>query len=242
MAVDVLVFGPHPDDAEIGCGATLLKLKALGHTTGIVDMTTGDMGWGTPELRLTECADAARILKLDVRENLDMGDCRIEDTFENRCQVAAVIRKHKPQIVFAPYYQLPIGRGLGHNDHYKTGQIVANAYNLAHLRKAPVEGDTHQARAIYFYFLPVGTPPTFIVDVSDHVDEWMKALDCHQSQFHNPDRPRPDHAPAVHEVFMTYARYWGWQIGVKFGQAFLSTSPLRVGDPLMLVKDIVPRI
>ena len=242
MAVDVLVFGPHPDDAEIGCGSTLLKLKSLGYTTGIVDMTTGDMGWGTPEIRLAECAEAARILKLDVRENLDLGDCRIEDTFENRCKVAGLIRRHRPQLVFAPYYDLPIGRGLGHNDHYKTGQIVANAFNLAHLRKAPVEGEPHQAKAIYFYFLPLGTVPTFIVDVSDHVDEWLNALDAHQSQFHNPDRPRPALIPSVRDVFTTYARNWGWQVGVKYGQAFLATSPLRIGDPLMLVKDVVPRI
>lgn len=241
MAVDFLVFGPHPDDAEIGTGGMLRKMKALGHTTGIVDMTTGEMGWGTPELRLAECEQAARILKLDVRENLDLGDCRIEDTFENRCKVAAVIRRHQPQIVMSPYFQLPIGRGLGHNDHYKTGQIVANAYNLAHLRKAPVEGHPYQARALYFYFLPPGTMPTFVVDVSDHFDDWMAALDCHQSQFSNPERPRPATLPSVRDVFESYARYWGWQIGVKYGQAYLATGPLKIGDPLMLVRDVVPR-
>src|SRR6476660_1647210 len=104
MPVDVLAFGPHPDYAEIGCGGMLLKMKSLGHRTGIVDMTTGDMGWGTPEIRLQECDDAAKILKLDVRENLDLGDCRIEDTFENRCSAAAKIRAHRPQLIFAPYY------------------------------------------------------------------------------------------------------------------------------------------
>ena len=241
MPVDFLAFGPHPDDAEIGAGAMLRKMKALGHTTGIVDMTTGDMGWGSPEIRLEECAAAAKILKLDVRENLDLGDCRIEDTFENRCAVAAVIRKHQPQIVFAPYYNLPIGRGLGHNDHYKTGQIVANAYNLAHLRKAPIPGSPHQARALYFYFLPPGTMPTFIVDVTDHFEDWIAALDCHQSQFHNPDKPRLDNQPSLREVFEANSRYWGWQIGAKYGQAYIATGPLKVGDPLSLVKDVIPR-
>ncbi len=241
MAVDFLAFGPHPDDGEIGCGAVLRKMKALGHTTGIVDMTTGDMGWGTVEERLAECDAAAKILQLDVRENLDLGDNRIEDTFENRCAVAAKIRQHRPQIVFAPYYDLPIGRGLGHNDHYKTGQIVANACNLAHLRKAPIEGAPYQAKAIYFYFLPPGTPATFIVDVSDHYEDWLKALECHVSQFANPDKPRPAALPAPTDAFIAFARYWGWQIGVRYGQAFLSTAPLRVGDPLTLVKDVVPR-
>ena len=241
MPVDFLAFGPHPDDAEIGAGGLLRRMKDFGHSTGIIDMTTGDMGWGTPELRLQENVEAARILQLDVRENLDLGDCRIEDTFENRCLVAAAIRRHRPQIVFAPYYNLPIGRGLGHNDHYKTGQIVANAYNLAHLRKAPIQGEVHQASAIYFYFLPPGTMATFVVDISDYFEEWIQALDAHQSQFHNTDRPRPNTIPSVREVFEAYARYWGWQIGVKYGQAYLSTSPLHVGDPMMLVKDIVPR-
>ena len=242
MAVDILVFGPHPDDAEIGAGGLLLRMKSLGHRTGIVDMTTGDMGWGSPELRLEESNHAARILKLDVRENMDLGDCRIEDTFENRCKAATLIRRHQPSIVMAPYYDLPIGRGLGHNDHYKTGQIVSNAYNLAHLRKAPVEGEPFQARAIYYYFVPPGTVPTFIVDVTPFVDDWMASIDVHQTQFHHPDRPRPANLPAVREVFETYARYWGWQIGVKFAQAFVSTSPLRIGDPMMLVQDIVPQI
>jgi bacillithiol biosynthesis deacetylase BshB1 len=241
MSVDLLAFGPHPDDAEIGCGGMLRKMKALGHTTGIIDMTTGDMGWGSPEDRLEECDRAAKILQLDVRENLQLGDCRIEDTFENRCTVAAAIRRHRAQVVFAPYYNLPIGRGLGHNDHYKTGQIVANAYNLAHLRKAPIPGEPHQAKAIYFYFLPPGTVPTFIVDITQYFDDWMAALDCHQSQFNNAQRPRPANLPSVRDVFATYAGYWGWQVGVRYAQAFLSTSPLRVGDPLELVKDVVPR-
>jgi bacillithiol biosynthesis deacetylase BshB1 len=241
MALDFLVFGPHPDDAEIGAGAMLRKMKALGHRTGIVDMTTGDMGWGTPAERLEECAKAARILKLDVRENLDLGDCRIEDTFENRCRVAGMIRRHQAQVVMAPYYNLPIGRGLGHNDHYKTGQIVANAYNLAHLRKAPVEGEPFQAKGLFFYFLPPGTLPTFVVDVTEQFDDWIAALDCHQTQFHNADRPRPESLPPVRQVFESYARYWGWQIGCKYGQAFLATGPLKVGDPMLLVREVTPR-
>ncbi len=241
MAVDILVFGPHPDDAEIGCGAMLRKMKHLGYRTGIIDMTTGDMGWGTPEDRLRESEEAARILQLDVRENLDLGDCRIEDTFENRCRVAAVIRKHRPQIIFSPYYNLPIGRGLGHNDHYKTGQIVANAYNLAHLRKAPVEGEPHQTKAIYFYFLPIGVPPTFIVDVTDFYDDWMAALDAHVTQFNHPERPRASGWQQAREAFTSFARYWGWQIGTKYAAGYLATGPLKVGDPLQLVKEVVPR-
>jgi bacillithiol biosynthesis deacetylase BshB1 len=241
MPVDLLAFGPHPDDAEIGCGGMLRKMKDRGHTTGIIDMTSGDMGWGTPEIRAGESAEASKHLGLDVRECLDMGDCRVEDNFENRCRVAGVIRKHRPKIILAPYYNLPIGRGLGHNDHYKSGQVVANAYNLAHLAKAPVEGEPYQALAIYFYFIPPGPAPTFIVDISDHVEPWLAAIDCHLSQFYHPDRPRPAHLPHPREAFESYARYWGWQIGVKYAQAFLSTSALNIDDPMMLVQNVRPR-
>jgi len=241
MPVDILAFGPHPDDAEIGCGGLLRKLKDRGRRTGIIDMTSGDMGWGTPEERAEEGRRAGALLQLDVRECLDLGDGRIEDTFENRCRVAGVLRRHRPQIVLAPYYDLPIGRGLGHNDHYKTGQIVANAFNLAHLAKAPCDGEPFQARAIFFYFIPPGTKPTFVVDITPWFDDWIAALDSHQTQFYHPDRPRPTSHPHPREAFESYARYWGWQVGVRFGQAFLSTGPLKVDDPFVLVETVSPR-
>ncbi len=241
MPVDILAFGPHPDDAEIGVGGLLRKMKDRGRTTGIIDMTSGDMGWGTPEVRAEEGRAASRILKLDVRECLDLGDCRVEDTFENRVKVASVIRRHRPQMIIAPYYDLPIGRGLGHNDHYKSGQIIANAYNLAHLKKAPCEGEPFQAKAIFYYFIPPGTKPTFIVDISDVAKDWLDAIDVHTSQFYHPDRPRPDHLPHPREAFESYARYWGWQIGVKYAQAFLATGPLKVDDPFTLVEMVTPR-
>jgi LmbE family N-acetylglucosaminyl deacetylase len=118
---------------------------------------------------------------------------------------------------------------------------VANAFNLAHLRKAPVPGEAFQAKAIFFYFLPPGMIPTFVVDITDEFDDWMAALDCHKSQFYNPEKPRPAHLPPVREVFATFASYWGRQIGVKYAHAYLSTSPLNVGDPIALVKDVTPR-
>lgn len=235
--IDVLVFGPHPDDAEIGAGGLLLKMKALGHTTGIIDMTRGDMGWGTPEGRDAECAEAARILKLDVRENLDLGDNRIEDTFENRCKVAAVLRKHRPEVIFAPYYDLPIGRGLGHNDHWKTGILVSQAFNLAHLRKAPVPGDAYQVKSIFYYFIPPGMRPTFVVDVREHIDDWMLALEAHKSQFANPDRPKPKGKMwSVVDLIRAESQVKGFQMGALHAQSFLSVSPLRIHDPMELCR------
>ena len=242
MKLNVLVFGPHPDDAEIGAGGLLLKMKDLGHATGIVDMTRGEMGWGTPEERDKECADAAALLKLDVRLNLDLGDNRIEDSFENRCMVAAVIRKYRPEILLAPYYDLPIGRGLGHNDHFKTGILVSQAFNLAHLAKAPVEGEPYQAKAIFYYFIPPGVRPTFTVDVSPYYERWMEALACHKTQFRNPEKPKPKSpVPDVAEYIGTISKTHGWQIGARHAQSYLSTSPLKIADPMELVREVNPR-
>jgi bacillithiol biosynthesis deacetylase BshB1 len=242
MKIDILAFGPHPDDAEIGAGGLLLKMKALGHTTGIIDMTRGDMGWGTPEERDRECEEAAKILKLDVRENLDLGDNKIEDTFENRCKVAAVIRKHRPDLILAPYYDLPIGRGLGHNDHYKTGELVSQAFNLAHLRKAPVPGDPYQAKAIWYYFIPPGTKPTVLVDISPYFEDAMRALTTHKTQFSNPEKPKPKSDTAgVVELIEAAARVNGFAIGTKYAQAYLSVGALKIHDPVELIRGIETR-
>ncbi len=242
MKIDILVFGPHPDDAEIGAGGLLLKMKELGHTTGIIDMTRGDMGWGTPEERDQECADAAKILKLDLRENMDLGDNRIEDTFENRCKAAAILRKYRPEVIVSPYYDLPIGRGLGHNDHSKTGILVALAFNLAHLRKAPIEGDPYQVKAIFYYFIPPGMRPTFVVDVSPYFDDWMKALACHKTQFFNPEKPKAKaKTPGVIELIEAASRSVGFQIAVGHAQSYLSIAPLRINDPVELVKWVETR-
>jgi LmbE family N-acetylglucosaminyl deacetylase len=217
-------------------------MKDLGHTTGIIDMTRGDMGWGTPEERDQECAEAAKILKLDVRENLDLGDNRIEDTFENRCKVAAVLRKYRPEMIFSPYYDLPIGRGLGHNDHFKTGILVSQAFNLAHLRKAPIEGEPYQVKAIFYYFIPPGMRPTFLVDVAPYFDAWMKALSSHKSQFSNPEKPKPSgKSPGVTELVDAASRATGFAIGGGHAQAYLAIAPLKIQDPMELIRSVVPR-
>src|SRR5512136_2847283 len=101
-----LTFGPHPDDAEIGTGAFLLKMKRKGYRTGMVILTEGEMGSGTPEIRREEASRAARDLKLDVFDVLDMGDTTLEDSRENRIVIASVVRKYRPEIVLAPYYGL----------------------------------------------------------------------------------------------------------------------------------------
>ncbi|MBI5837443.1 MAG: bacillithiol biosynthesis deacetylase BshB1 [Candidatus Eisenbacteria bacterium] len=242
MNLDILVFGPHPDDAEIGAGGLLLRMKAEGRTTGIIDMTRGDMGWGTPEERDKECEEAGRILGLDVRETLGLPDCRVEDDFETRCKVAQAIRRYRPQIVMAPYWELPPGRGLGHTDHMKTGLAVSHGFNFAHLRKMPVEGEPYQARALFYYFIPPGVRPTFVVDVTQWAEKWRAALECHRTQFANPEKPQLHGIPTNFlDWFEVFARQHGFAVGARYAQAFLSVAPLKVNDPMVLVRDVVPR-
>lgn len=238
--IHILAFSPHPDDAEIGCGGVLLKSHALGLRTAIVDLTEGEASTGGDrESRRAESVEAARLLKLTVRENLKLPDTGIEDTVDNTKLLASVICKWKPKIVLAPYYDLPLGRGLGHRDHVKTGILASHAFNYSHFRKLmePLGYEPHQASAIFYYFLPPKITPTFIVDVTDYYENWINAILAHRSQFGDPDR----HA-GIREFFESMARQWGRFIRVKYAQAFYSVSPLKVESLLDLVKAVNPRI
>ena len=228
-SLDFLTFGPHPDDAEIGTGAFLLKMKSRGYRTGMVILTEGEMGSGTPEVRGEETRQAARDLKLDVFEILNLGDTRLEDSYANRLTVASAVRKYRPTIVLAPYYGIEPGRGRGHSDHITCGYLVTHGTNFAHLEKFPAEGGPHAVRKILYYFLPPFMKPTFIVPVDEEFPLAVRALANHKSQFDRPDRPR--FFPTRLEVS---ASYLGAQIGARFGQAFYVQDPLRVEDPLAL--------
>ncbi len=226
--LDVLVIGPHPDDAEIGAGGVLLKLAAQGYKCGIVDLTAGEMGsGGTVEIRAAEATAAARILKLAARECLGMPDCGLEDTYEHRCQVAEVIRKYRPEVVLGPYYDLPPGRGLGHNDHIKGGLIVAHGANYAHLRKLPVEHEPWYPKAVYYYFLPPTLMPTFVVDITGYEEDYFSAIMAHESQF-----GRADQNQQIRVFFESNITRWARWAGGKYAMAFYSDWPLRMHDPL----------
>ena len=224
-----LTFGPHPDDAEIGTGAFLLKMKRKGYRTGMVILTEGEMGAGTPEIRREESSRAARDLKLDVFETLDMGDTTLEDSRENRIVIASLVRKYRPEVVLAPYYGLEPGRGRGHSDHIMCGHLVAHGVNFAHLDKYPAEGRPHVVKKVLYYFLPSFMRPTFIVPVDEEFPLAIKALANHKSQFDRPDRPK--FFPTRLEAF---AGFLGAQVGAKYGQSFYVQDVLKVEDPFTL--------
>jgi len=232
MSVDILAFGAHPDDAEIGCGGLLLKLKDRGYRTGIAYLTVGEMGSrGTPEVRRQELMAAAKVLGLDYVEVLDFQDCRLSDTFENRLKIAAIVRRQQPTIVLAPYWDGPPGRGIGHTDHQTAGYLVSHGVNFAHLRALPLDDEPHSVANIFYYLFPRESPPSFVVDISDYIDQWVEMLKCHRSQFYNPETGRYDFI----DTLLAVARARGFGIGARYAQAFISPEPLKIDDPFLLV-------
>ena len=229
--LDCLALGAHPDDVEVGVGGVLVKLRQLGHTTGLAVLTRGEMGTGgTPEERAQEIHRAAHIMGAKVIATLDLGDTRLADTPENRMKVAALYRRTRPRLVFAPYFQGGHGQRASHPDHLAAGQLAMNAVPYAALAKLDLPGEPHQVPALFHYFLPPEVMPTFVVDITEQFDTWIAALKAHATQFQNPSKPR-DYIWFLE----SRARHFGSLIGVKYGQGFAAGEPMNVRDPLSLV-------
>ncbi len=178
MAVDLLVFGPHPDDLEIGLGGTIARHVAAGLTVGLCDLTGGEMGsnGNVPE-RLAESEAARAVLGAAWRDNLRWPDRRIGRDPGHLEQAVAFIRQHRPRTIAAPYWS------DRHPDHVAASQVITEAAFNAGLRRYPSEGEAWKADWICYYFINDSAPPSFLVDVSAHYDRKRQALDCHASQF-----------------------------------------------------------
>jgi len=232
MEYDLISIGAHPDDVEVGTGGVLIDLNKRGYKTGIVYLTGGEMGTGgTVEIRADEAVAAAKVLGSDLIETYDWGDCKLFDTYERRIELAALIRKYKPKIILAPYPHVGHGKRQSHPDHVAAGQIVVNAANYATLVKMPIEGEIHRVDRIFHYFLPPGMAPNFVVDITDHFEQWIEALRCHESQFLNPEKSR-DYIWSLESM----ARSFGQQAGCKYAQGFYNVEPIRIVDIFDLVK------
>jgi bacillithiol biosynthesis deacetylase BshB1 len=228
VKLDVLAIGPHPDDAEIGTGGVLAKMADEGTACGILDLTAGEMGsGGTVEIRRKESAAAAEILGLKVRECLGLPDCGLEDTFEYRVRVAEAIRKYRPEVVLGTYYDLPPGRGLGHNDHIKGGLLTAHGANYAHLRKLDARYEPWHPRSVYYYFLPPDMMPSFVVDITDYTERMLASIMAHESQF-----GRPEQNPYIRDYFESMLTRWARWAGGRYALPFYAPWPLVAEDVL----------
>ncbi len=239
--VDILAIAAHRDDVEQTCGGTLLKMAALGHRTGILDLTQGEMGSrGTADDRAREAEEAARILKVSWRGVLDIPDGRVENTWENRLKVARVIRERRPHVVILPYWQ---GR---HPDHYTCSTLGYEACFLAGLTKLgktkgwtePDDLDAisnlppHRPFKIVYASLYYDIRPAFVVDITDQFEARFQALMTYRSQYENQEAGSKDF-PLKEEIrqrLETMASFYGMLAGVKYAEPFIQKEVGVVGD------------
>jgi N-acetylglucosamine malate deacetylase 1 len=233
--LDVLGVFSHPDDAELTAAGTLLKLKSLGYRTGVLDMTRGEMGTrGTPEIRAKESLDAAAIMKLDARLNLDQPDGHVWLTEATRVAMVRIIRTHQPKVILTSHWDDP------HPDHAATSRIVREAARLATMRRYDEEaglGAVHMPSIAHAVSSRL-VLPSFIVDVSDFFEEKMSAIRAHASQFFHPDSKEPTTRisdPGFLQQIEWRMRYYGALIGVAAGEAFYVREALNVADPVVLL-------
>jgi len=232
---DVLAVFAHPDDMELTVGGTLLKMKSLGYKTGALDVTKGEMGTrGTVEGRALEAIEAARILKLDVRENLGLPDGHVWVTEETRTNLVRVLRRLKPKIILTHQFDDP------HPDHNHIAQLVREAARLASMQKYDFEfGQQRTAAPIVAHnVFSRHLIPSFIIDVSEFLQEKTRAIAAHTSQFYNPNSKELE-TRLTGKNFLdeleNRSRHFGSLIGARAGEPFYVREALNVEDPIALL-------
>jgi len=224
MPVDLLVFGPHPDDLEIGLGGSIARHAALGHVVGLCDLTAGEMGSnGSVEQRLAESESARAALGAAWRENLRWPDRRIGEDAAHLPHAVAFIRRHQPRTIAIPYWS------DRHPDHVAASRVLEEAVFNSGLRRYLTEGDVWKADWICYYFINDSAPPSFVVDVSDHYERKRAALDCHASQF---QRTAPDAAetrlntPLFRQLIESRDAQFGALAGVRWAEGVVVRQPV----------------
>ena len=223
MKLDILAFGAHPDDVELGCGATIAKEVSLGKKVGIVDLTRGELGSrGSADIRDEEAAIAAKILGISVRENLRFADGFFANDKTHQLQIIKMIRKYQPEIVLCN----PVDDR--HIDHPKASNLVSDACFLSGLIKIETELEGQQQekwrpKQVYHYLQWKSSTPDFVVNVSDFMEVKIKAVLAYGSQFYNPRSKEPE-TPISSENFTDSVQYrakdLGRLIGVEFAEGF----------------------
>jgi N-acetylglucosamine malate deacetylase 1 len=228
MEVDILTIAAHPDDVEITCGGTVIKMAEAGYRVGILDLTAGESGTrGSAALREKEARRAAKVLGVVHRENLNIPDAGVENNRENKLKVAQKIRDLKPRTVILPYWK---GR---HPDHYTTGHLGYEACFLAGLAKLPLAGMPHRPFKIIYASQYVATVrPSFVVDITAQFEKKLKAIFCFSSQF-SPPKELQNMFPSRGEIdthMGSEARHFGHMIGVRYGEPFIVREMAEVED------------
>ncbi|PYT52578.1 MAG: bacillithiol biosynthesis deacetylase BshB1 [Acidobacteria bacterium] len=219
----------NPDDVELTCGGTLLKMAQRGYKTGILDLTAGEMGTrGTPETRAREAERAAKLLSVKWRGILGVPDSDVQPSRQHKLRLATMIRELRPKTVILPYWE------ARHPDHYHASTLGYEACFLAGLKQLPIEGEAYRPFKILYSISYADARPTFVVDITAQYEQRRKAILAFASQF----RPRKSEKKGkVHlaidrlEMAMNQlARHYGQMIGVNYGEPFLQKELMKIED------------
>jgi bacillithiol biosynthesis deacetylase BshB1 len=233
MKVNILAFGVHPDDVELGCAGTLLSAIASGKQAAIVDLTQGELGTrGTEETRKAESAAAAQLLGVSARENLCLADGFFEINEASIRKVITVIRKYEPDIVLC---NAPEDR---HPDHGRSAKLVSDAAFLSGLRKieTTLHGTPQQRwrpAYVFHYIQDRYLKPDFVFDISDYFDKKMEAVKCYTTQFNSTDNSEPQtyiSTPDFLETVTARALMMGKRIGVRYAEGYISKKMLGISS------------
>jgi N-acetylglucosamine malate deacetylase 1 len=235
LPVDVLAFGPHPDDVELGCGGALAALAARGLSFGIVDLTRGEMATrGTPEIRAREADEAARVLGARFRANLDLGDGDLRTDRAAQLLVVEAVRRARPRLVLAPWTE------DRHPDHERGGRLVSEGSWYAGLARLETGLPAHRPDQVVFYAAYALLAPTFLVDVTATFGAKRAALQAYGSQFHDASRAG-DGGSREPETFVSSRSFWegveararayGRIANTDFAEGFISKAPPTLADP-----------
>jgi bacillithiol biosynthesis deacetylase BshB1 len=227
LKLDALFFGTHPDDVEITCGGTVILLSRNGKKTGIIDLTKGELSTrGNLKIRQEETKSASRILGIKYRSNLGLKDGNIVNNAQSRIKIIKLLRQLKPQIIFAPY---PDDR---HPDHINSSSLIRESAFYSGLGKIKT-GILNPFRPsrIFYYRHSHDIPVSFIVDISSTFELKMKAIKAYKTQFYSPDLKEPEtyiSSKLFIENIETRAKYFGFKIGVKYGEPFYSIENIKI--------------
>src|SRR5579883_1078999 len=228
---DILAIAAHRDDVEQTCGGTLLKMKALGWRTAILDLTQGEAGTrGSAGERAAEAAAAAEILGVSWRQALDIPDGRVENTWENRLKIVRVLRQLCPRVVILPYWT---GR---HPDHYTTSILCYEACFLSGLAKLDTGTPPHRPFKILYASLYADVRPSFVVDITPFIEQRHQALMAYKSQYRNQPTGSSLFVPEeeIRERTFAEARHYGLLGGVRYAEPFVQKEVGLVEDIMQI--------
>lgn len=227
MQVDLLAFGPHPDDIEIGAGGTIAKLARLGRRVGLCDLTRGELGSnGTVDERLAEANEGAGVLGAEWRRNLEWPDGGIDGPAQVKA-AAELVRRCRPATVLIPH------EADRHPDHGAASRLLTTAVFRSGLRRYEAAGDAWRPDWVVYYFINDAAPPSFVVDVSDDYDTKRRALDCHRTQFSPPSADAVATrltAPSFRRLIETRDAGFGVSVGVTYAEGFVVREPVLRAD------------